>query len=124
MGIAAARVAAVKGWKSTPLLLWALHLTLNLSWAPFFFGMAKLRAGLLINCLMVVSLPVVLKLYAAVDTTAALLLLPYFVWVVFATFLNQTICKLNPMDGTGYSNAMVQKDIAMSQKEAAKKAGL
>jgi tryptophan-rich sensory protein len=126
LGIAAARVASLAkgGWKSTPILLWAVHLALNLSWAPLFFGLAKLRTGLIVNVLMLATMPFVLKSYAAVDPTSAVLLLPYLGWLTFATFLNQAICKLNPMDGKGYSNAMLQADIVKLQKDAAKKVGL
>ena len=126
IGVAAARIASVAkgGWKSLPLLLWALHYVLNLTWAPLFFGKQKLRASLIINCLLVSSMPFLIALYASLDKTAALLLVPYTSWLVFATILNQAICKLNPMDGKGYSNAMLQADIVKLQKEAAKYAGV
>jgi translocator protein len=124
IGVAVARVARVKGWQSIPVVLWSLHMALNLSWAPLFFGMAKLRAGLVVQCMMVASLPVLMVMFAAVDSTAALLLMPYMAWISFATVLNYAICKLNPMDGTGYSNAMLEADIAKLQKEAAQKVGL
>ncbi|CAB9523379.1 Tryptophan-rich protein TspO [Seminavis robusta] len=124
IGVAVARVAAKSGWKSLPVQLWGVHMALNLLWAPLFFGMAKLRAALAVNYLMVTSLPILMALYATVDTTAAWLLVPYTAWVTFATILNQEICRLNPMDGQGYSNALLEADIAKLQKEAAKKAGL
>ena len=126
LGVAVARVAAAstKGWKSLAVGLWGLHYLLNLTWAPLFFGMAKLRAGLVVNYLMVASLPFLFTMFGAVDRTASLLLLPYSAWLIFATILNHAICKLNPMDGAGYSNAMFEADLANLQKEAAKNAGL
>ena len=127
LGVAVARVAAAssKGWKSLPVALWFAHyLLLNLSWAPLFFGKAKLRAGLFVNYAMVASLPPLFIMFAAVDRTASLLLLPYSAWLIFATILNQAICKLNPMDGNGYSNALFEADLANLQREAAKFAGL
>lgn len=124
IGVAVARVARVRGWQSSPVALWGIHMALNLWWAPLFFGMAKLRAALIVNCIMVASLPVLMALFAAVDPTAALLLVPYTVWVSFATVLNYAICKLNPMDGAGYSNAMLEAGIAKLRKEAAQKVGL
>lgn len=126
LGVAVARVAAAstQGWKSFAVGLWGAHFLLNLTWAPVFFGMAKLRAGLAINCLMVASLPFLFTMFRAVDQTASLLLLPYSAWLIFATFLNLAICKLNPMDGSGYSNALFEADLAKLQKDAAKFAGL
>ena len=51
MGVAASRVARQVGLKSVPMLLWACHYVLNLSWAPVFFGAKRLRLGLIINCI-------------------------------------------------------------------------
>ena len=127
LGVAVARVAtaSTKGWKSVPVILWAAHyLLLNLSWAPLFFGMAKLRAALVVNYAMVATLTPLFIMFAAVDRTASLLLLPYTGWLIFATILNQAICKLNPMDGNGYSNALFEADLANLQRKAAKFAGL
>lgn len=127
LGVAVARVAAAssRGWKSLPVVCWGTHyLLLNLSWAPLFFGMAKLRAGLFINYAMIASMPLLFVMYGAVDRTASLLLLPYTGWLIFATILNQAICKLNPMDGSGYSNAKFEADLAKLQKQAAKYAGV
>lgn len=126
LGVALARVAhaSAGNWQSLPVLAWGCHYALNLVWAPLFFGMAKLRTALVVNYLLVASMPVIFKLFAAVDRTAALLLVPYTAWIVFATILNHSICKLNPMDGTGYSRALMEKEIAALQKEAARKVGL
>lgn len=70
---------------------------------------------------------------------AAYLQIPYFLWLLFATGLNQMICKLNPtVNGTnnamiqaelcefgpGYNDAMLQHDIQILQIAAAKYAGL
>jgi tryptophan-rich sensory protein len=57
-------------------------------------------------------MPLIISAYTGVDPTSALLLLPYLGWLTFATFLNQAICKLNPMDSNGYNNAMIQKEAA------------
>jgi len=125
LGVAVARVAAAssRGWKSPAVVLWGLHYLLNLAWAPLFFGRAKLRAGSVVNYFMVASLPFLFHMYAAVDRTAALLLLPYSAWLIFATILNQAVCKLNPMDGNGYNNAMFEADLANLQKQAANSVG-
>lgn len=124
IGVAASRVAAIKGWKSPTMLLWVAHYALNLIWAPLFFGMAKLRAAAVVNAVMTLSMAPIIYFYNAVDPTAALLVLPYTAWITFATFLNVAICKLNPMDGKGFSEAKLQAGIAKLQKDAAKKVGL
>ena len=70
---------------------------------------------------------------------AAYLQLPYLVWLMYATKLNQAICRLNPMvggvneamvqadlcaDGEGYNDAMLQYDVKRLQADAARYAGL
>ncbi len=70
---------------------------------------------------------------------AAYLQLPYLVWLMYATKLNQAICTLNPMvggvneamvqadlcaDGEGYNDAMLQYDVKRLQADAARYAGL
>ena len=124
IGIAASRVAAIKGWKSPIMIMWGCHYVMNLIWAPLFFGMAKLRAACIVNAALVASMVPIIYNFYAVDPTAAFLLLPYTVWITFATALNVAICKLNPMDGTGYSNAMLEAQIARLQKDATQRVGL
>ena len=120
--------------------LWTVHYTLNLLWSPTFFGMKRLRLGLIINLCLVTTLIALLPLYYSIDPLSAYLLLPYLAWLLFATVLNQAICKLNPTtpdgkneamiqadicnSGPGYNDAMLRYDIEKLQLAAAKYAGL
>lgn len=101
------------------LLLWAAHFGLNVLWAPVFFGLQRLRLGLVISASMVVTLAMVIPLFYAVNASSAYLLLPYLAWITFATFLNRAICKLNPTQN-GYNSAMFQAQLATLQDKAAK----
>lgn len=76
-------------------LAFAHHL-LNLSWAPIFFGLRMLRAGLFINIVLLISLLRIVPSFAAAVPSAAALLAPYVAWLLFATVLNIQICRLNP----------------------------
>lgn len=120
--------------------LWIIHYVLNLLWSPIFFGMKRLRLGLIINLCLLTTLIAVLPLYYSIDPISAYLQLPYLAWLLFATALNQAICKLNPttLDGNndamvqadickvgpGYNDAMLRYDIDKLQMAAAKYAGL
>jgi len=120
--------------------VWLFHYAVNISWAPIFFGFQNLRLALLVNLFLVGSLGLgVLPLYYRIDPLAAYLQVPYLLWLLFATKLNQAICKLNPMvgglneamvqadlcaSGEGYNDAMLQYDIRKLQAAAAKYAGL
>lgn len=132
MGVAAARVvrrlaaggAAGAVWRSPAVALWAAHCALNLAWAPVFFGLKRLRLGLWINYLLLGTLAAVIPLFAANDLASALLLVPYAAWLIYATALNQAICKLNPTDASGYNEARFQDDLIKLQNEAATYAGV
>ncbi|KAL7535720.1 hypothetical protein ACHAXR_006686, partial [Thalassiosira sp. AJA248-18] len=142
MGLSVSRIAA-SGSTSTKLAtqLWAFHYALNISWAPVFFGFRNFRLGLIINFFLIASLGYILPLFHSIDPLSAYLQIPYVIWLISATKLNQTICKLNPMlggvnkamiladlyasgDGDGYNDEMLQYDIKMLQNAAAEYAGV
>jgi len=132
MGLAVARIhqistttAATSKIKSWALVSWAIHILLNLSWAPIFFGLKRLRLGLLLNVALWISLVgVVLPTFYTLNPFSAYLLLPYLTWLSFATVLNQAICKLNPSDADGYNSAKFQAQLAQLQQLAKNYAGV
>lgn len=139
MGLSVSRIVKAGASNSSALNLWKLHYILNLLWAPLFFGFQYLRVGLLINFGLVLSLLAVLKQFHAIDPVSAYLQIPYLLWLLYATKLNQAICKLNPaidglnnarlqadlcFDGEGYNDAMFEYDLAKLQAAAAKYVGL
>ena len=89
-----ARVSRSAAWRSRT----SWRFAVNLAW-PVFFALQKLRLALLMNFGLTASLVVLIGQYAAIDTPAALLLPA---WLLFATALNDAICKLNPEDGYNF----------------------
>jgi len=139
MGVSVSRIVKASSNNNIAMKLWGLHYTLNLFWAPTFFGFQNLRLGLIINFLLLSTLGATLPLFHAIDPLSAYLQIPYLLWLIYATKLNQTICKLNPVvggvneamvqadlcaSGDGYNDAMLQYDIQKLQATAAKYAGL
>lgn len=83
-----------RGWDRA-LWLWAGQLVLNLAWTPLFFA-ADLYTVALVEILVLDAAVATLVVWAWRGTrTAAWLLLPYLVWVLFATALNAGIVVLN-----------------------------
>ena len=129
MGIAASRIARLSSPSTSPLknpliLLWIAHFGLNMSWAPVFFGLQRFRLGLAISYGLIASLAVIVKLFYSVDPTSAFLLVPYALWLSFATFgLNVSICKRNPTKN-GYNEGMFQAQLIQLQEKAAALVGL
>lgn len=89
-----------KGYKSKKakeaLILFIIQLLFNFLWSVFFFGLHSIFLGLLdIIILWILILITTLKFYK-ISKIAAYLLIPYLLWVTFATLLNLSILILNP----------------------------
>jgi benzodiazapine receptor len=125
MGVAAARVyQRTQSLSSPPMVLWMVHyFLLNLPWAPVFFGMKRLRLGMVLNTLMLASLGIIIPLFYQNNPLSGLLLLPYLAWLISATVLNSAICRRNPTKH-GYNEAMFQAGLLKLQKAAAEYAGV
>lgn len=89
----------VRGFKKKAVryasVLFGIQLLLNLLWTPLFFGLRSPLLGLIdIVLLLVVLIFTITKIYT-ISKTAAYLLIPYLLWVSFATMLNAAILILN-----------------------------
>ena len=98
MGISAALVWH-QGWGknevSNSLMFFLFQLVLNGLWSTVFFGMQSLSGAMvIIICLWIVLLITLLRFYK-ISKVAGLLLVPYILWVSFATLLNASILSLN-----------------------------
>ncbi|WP_404403340.1 TspO/MBR family protein [Pelagibacterium halotolerans] len=81
---------------SVALLVYAVQLVLNASWTVIFFGLH--RPDLAFFEILALWLAIVLSivLFWPINVLAALLLVPYALWVGFAAVLNYAIWRLNP----------------------------
>jgi tryptophan-rich sensory protein/uncharacterized protein YbjT (DUF2867 family) len=80
---------------SDALTWYGLQLGLNTIWSPLFFGLRRPDLALVdITALWSTLLTTLLK-FSRVRRVAAFLLMPYFLWVSFATLLNTAIWWLN-----------------------------
>ncbi|MHA6800050.1 TspO/MBR family protein [Bounagaea algeriensis] len=89
------RRAGSVGAARTPLTVYAVQLVLNLAWPPLFFGAGLYGAAFAEIILLVVALLATIVLFARIHRVAALLLVPYAGWTLFATVLNGSIWLLN-----------------------------
>lgn len=96
MGIGAARVYIAGGpYRSVSLALFFTQLAVNFCWSIFFF---RLEARLFAFVWLLLLLTLVLFMTAEFkksDKTAALLQIPYILWLCFAGYLNLVIYLLN-----------------------------
>ena len=68
---------------------------LNLIWSPLFFRWRRPDWALYEVPLLWLSILVPMIVLAPINSLASLLLLPYLLWVSFASYLNLTIVRLN-----------------------------
>ncbi len=78
------------------LIVFAVQLYLNFAWSAMFFGLQSPFWGYLEIAALWLSIVLTMVLFGAVSKVAALLLIPYLLWVSFASFLTFTIWQLNP----------------------------
>jgi benzodiazapine receptor len=79
----------------TAAIIYVIQLALNFSWSIVFFGMHQILGGLFIIVTMLVAIILNISWFNRFSKTAAWLLVPYLLWVSYATLLNISICVLN-----------------------------
>ena len=76
-------------------LFFALQILLNLLWSPVFFIRHNIGLSLFIIILLDIFVILTIKNFYKSSKWAAILLVPYLLWILFATYLNFTYFILN-----------------------------
>jgi translocator protein len=98
LGIALAMILHARGAKGRGLALglFATQLVLNLIWSPMFFAAHKVTSAFWL-ILVILGLAIATTIaFAPIRKAAAWLLVPYMVWLSFASILNYKIDQMNP----------------------------
>jgi benzodiazapine receptor len=98
LGLALALVLHARGsrFRRVAAAAFAVALLLNLAWSPLFFAAHSVHAALWLIGAMFAAALLATWLFARVRTGAALLMLPYLGWLLFAGLLNLEIDRMNP----------------------------
>ena len=96
-------IAAYMVWKrrdgsatyKTTAIIYIIQLALNFSWSIVFFGMHQIAGGLIIIVALLATIVLNISWFGRFSKTAAWLLVPYLLWVGYATLLNISIVVLN-----------------------------
>lgn len=94
MGISLWRVWSQVKW-SRPTQWFVVQWIFNLAWSCLFFGLHQPFWALLDLSALWFTLSITIKHFHRIDSRAALLLIPYWLWVSFAACLNLAIVQLN-----------------------------
>lgn len=76
-------------------ILFVTQMIFNLLWSPIFFMLHNVDLALVIVVLMVIFVFFTIKEFFRVSGLAAILLVPYFCWILFAAYLNFQFLVLN-----------------------------
>ena len=77
------------------LILFAVQLFANAIWSVLFFGLKNPLWALFDILVLLVAIAATMTVFWKTSKAAGWLMLPYFLWVCFATFLNYSIWSLN-----------------------------
>jgi tryptophan-rich sensory protein len=95
---------AVAGWlvwqandepRTLALVIWFVQLGLNAAWSYIFFGAKNIGAALFEVAFLWLSIAAFIVVAWPVSQTAALLFVPYLIWVSIAAALNFRIWQMN-----------------------------
>ena len=78
------------------LFLFVIQLVLNALWSIAFFGLESPLYGVIVIATLWVAILLTILKFFKVSSVAAVLMLPYILWVTFAAVLNISIWVLNP----------------------------
>ena len=82
--------------RSGAIALFLVQLALNAAWSPVFFALHQTRFALAIILALAVAIAATIARAWRINRAAALLLVPYLAWVLYASTLNAGIVALNP----------------------------
>lgn len=98
MGFALARIWHLPGdvpGKGGALKWFGIQMVINLMWTPAFFGFHRPGIALVIILLLLGSIGITIARFLPLSRGAGWLLVPYFAWVGYATYLNAGFWWLN-----------------------------
>jgi tryptophan-rich sensory protein len=81
--------------RSLAIATFSAQLVLNLAWSFVFFGLRSPLAAFVVILLLVAAILACILVLGQIDTASAIALVPYGLWVLYATFLNAGVWWLN-----------------------------
>ena len=81
--------------KSWGYFLFFTQILLNFTWSPIFFGLKNIVFALVVIILLDIAVLFNIIEFSKISKTSGDLLIPYFIWILFATYLNIGFLALN-----------------------------
>ncbi len=81
--------------KKKALGLYAVQLFVNFMWSIVFFRLEQIGAALAVLILLIILVAMMIVIFRRIRPLAGYLNIPYFLWLIFAAYLNTGILILN-----------------------------
>lgn len=101
-GLALALIVAARGarGRGVAIALFVVQFILNLAWSPLFFGAHQVDVAFALILILLVVASLTAWRFWRIRPLAGLLFAPYVAWLIFASYLNYEIGRLNPAADT------------------------
>ncbi|HLW30590.1 MAG TPA: TspO/MBR family protein [Brumimicrobium sp.] len=93
--VAIGRYPIIVKFAKRGVVIFLIHFLFNLAWTPIFFGLQMPGLALVIIFILLAFIIILIRHFFRLDRLSAFLLIPYLLWVSFATALNLAIVVLN-----------------------------
>ena len=81
--------------KANGYIVFVVHMIFNLLWSPVFFYLQRIDIALFVIAIMDFTAIYMIAKFFSVSKTAGAILVPYLIWIFFATYLNIMFLILN-----------------------------
>lgn len=95
MGISLFSILSQKHLDKKAISIFLLQLILNTTWSIVFFGMKNPPLAVVVIFALIIAVFINIKWFLKIDRLAGYLLIPYLLWISFASYLNLMIAMLN-----------------------------
>lgn len=96
MGVSSVIIANSKTqYKKSAINIYLLSLIFNFVWSPIFFNRRQFYVSLLVIIILFLLVSTTIRIYKEINRLAAVLQLPYLLWLIAAFYLNIGIILLN-----------------------------
>ena len=81
--------------KKSGYVYFVTQIFLNIIWSPIFFGLKNIGLALFSRIFLDIFVFLTIKKFYSVSKISGIILVPYFLWIIFATYLNASYFLLN-----------------------------
>ena len=88
-------ITITKKNKKNGYIYFIVHMIFNITWSPVFFYLHKIDIALAVILIMDFTAIFMITKFFSVSKLSGAILFPYFLWLIFATYLNISFLLLN-----------------------------